>query len=960
MPLQHPIDVTSLATSHEPWLVALSIVVASLASYVALDMAGRTSAAGSHTRPAWLAAGSMAMGVGIWSMHFIGMLAFRLHGPPGRAGTPPVVLPIAYDVPLLVLSVVVAIGASALALAVVSRTRLGGRETAAASLLMGGAIAGMHYLGMAAMRMPATLGWRPWLVVASLGIAAGASYAALWLAKRLGNVATRQAAWVKGGAATVMGLAIAGVHYTGMAATRFGARPHAHVAVDGDVLASPSLAGHVIVAAVLVLLVALLGAAIDRGHHAELDETLRRSEDRFRSVSEAATDAIVSTDAAGHIVFWNRAAARLFGYTESEALGRKLSTLIGPKGMAAGGGAGVGRTMEIEAVRRDGTAFPIELSLSTWASEGQTYFTSIIRDITARRRIQEAIQESELRYRRLVEGSPECIIVHAAGRVLFANPAAAEVLAVASPEALIGRELLDLVHEESRGEVRERIALAAAADGDARAEPGEFRVVTADGRVLDVETVSVPVVHDGRRALQTHVRDVTPRKALERQLVHEAFHDPLTGLANRLLFRDRVEHALSRASRGGPRPVVLFLDLDNFKHVNDGWGHVVGDRLLVQVAARVLATLRAADTCARLGGDEFAVLLEEVDVTSGPVEARAAHVASRVVEALVPPLTCDGAEFTVGVSVGIAVAALGDSADDVLRNADLAMYRAKAAGKGRYEMFEPAMHAAVRDRLELEGDLRRVVERGCDDLVVHYQPIASIADGRIVGFEALVRWSDVRRGLVPPGAFISIAEETGLIVPIGHHVLRVACREARRWRDRVGESLSVTVNLSARQLVEPDLPHAVAAVLAESGLAPEYLVLEMTESMLIDDSETTLARLLALKALGVRLAIDDFGTGFSSLGYLERFPVDLLKIDKSFVDKVGLEHDESPLARAILGLGGALGMRVVAEGIETEAQWTRLRELGCELGQGFYLATPVPADGVDVLLDADRARVSRV
>ncbi|AHG89648.1 diguanylate cyclase [Gemmatirosa kalamazoonensis] len=704
---------------------------------------------------------------------------------------------------------------------------------------------------------------------------------------------------------------------------------------------------------------------VGRGRYAALVETLRRSEARFRAVSEAATDAIVSTDWQNRIVFWNAAATRMFGYAEAEAMGQPLARLIPttthgtrtPSPMWQGGHTAptlVGRTVELEATRRDGTAFPIELSLSSWYADGALYFTSIIRDVTARHRAQEAVRESELRHRQLVECSPECIVVHAAGVILFANPAAAELLGVRGAYELVGRRLLKVVHPDSRDEVRERIARAP--DSRSGAQLGEFRMLTADGRTLEVETSSVAVVHDGRRAVQTHVRDVTPRKALERQLVHEAFHDPLTGLANRVLFRNRVEHALARASRTGPRPVVLFLDLDDFKRVNDGWGHAAGDRLLVQVASRLRATLRDVDTCARLGGDEFAVLLDEPAGAESPLLSGAAHVAERIVASLGEPVECDGVALEVGVSIGIAAAAAADGADELLRNADLAMYRAKAAGKGRYEVFEPAMHAAVRERLELEADLRRVVANECRDLVVHYQPIAALAGRRLHGFEALVRWRDARRGFVPPLAFIPLAEETGLIVAIGRHVLETACRDARGWQDRLGRPLSITVNLSARQLLEPDLPRVVAAALSDSGIAPESLVLEMTESMLIDDTESTLGRVRALKALGVRLAIDDFGTGFSSLAYLERFPVDLLKIDKRFVDRVGREHDESPLARAILGLGAALGMRVVAEGIETEAQWTRLRELGCELGQGYYLARPAGLDDVERLLDAELAR----
>jgi predicted signal transduction protein with EAL and GGDEF domain len=349
-----------------------------------------------------------------------------------------------------------------------------------------------------------------------------------------------------------------------------------------------------------------------------------------------------------------------------------------------------------------------------------------------------------------------------------------------------------------------------------------------------------------------------------------------------------------------------------------------------------------------LGGDEFAVLLEEPADARTP-EGHAAHVAERIIAELGRPFRGEGSEFLVGVSVGIAAAVPDDGVEELLRNADLALYRAKARGRGRYELFEPAMHESVRRRLETEAELRAAIE-GDGELLVHYQPIAEIATAQVTGFEALVRWRHPRHGLVAPAEFIGIAEETGLIVPLGRLVLHEACRQTSEWHRALGEPLSVTVNVSGRQLADPGFERDVAGALAASGLDPAALVLEMTESMLIDDTDATLGRLAALKRLGVRLAIDDFGTGYSSLAYLQRFPVDLLKIDKSFIDQVGSAGAESPLARAILGLGGALGMGVVAEGVETATQWERLRELGCEFGQGFYLARPMPPAEAERLL----------
>jgi diguanylate cyclase (GGDEF)-like protein len=426
-------------------------------------------------------------------------------------------------------------------------------------------------------------------------------------------------------------------------------------------------------------------------------------------------------------------------------------------------------------------------------------------------------------------------------------------------------------------------------------------------------------------------------------MVHQALHDSLTGLPNRALFLDRLEHALDRAEGGDPSVAVLFLDLDRFKTVNDSLGHAAGDELLIGVGARIAANVRPSDTAARLGGDEFAVLLEDSRDKSD-----AARLADRLATALREPFVLHGKEVFIGASIGIACGAR--HGQDLLRYADLAMYRAKATGHARYEFFEPEMGAAVVERLELEADLRRAVER--DELVLHYQPIVHLTTGTVATVEALVRWQHPTRGLIPPLTFIPLAEETGSIVEIGRWVLREACRQAADWQRRYASDppLGVSVNLSCRQLQQPGFVDEVATTLREARIHPQTLTLEITEGMLMENTEDTIGRLRALKELGVRLSIDDFGTGYSSLRYLRQFPLDSLKIPKPFIDDVADDAKESALTQAIIHLGRSLGLEVVAEGIEENRQLSELRKLGCELGQGFLLAKPRNAGGIDVLL----------
>jgi diguanylate cyclase (GGDEF)-like protein len=420
-----------------------------------------------------------------------------------------------------------------------------------------------------------------------------------------------------------------------------------------------------------------------------------------------------------------------------------------------------------------------------------------------------------------------------------------------------------------------------------------------------------------------------------------------------------VEHALERSGRDGEPVSVLFMDLDDFKTINDSLGHAAGDRLLAEVGDRVKNTLRQADTAARLGGDEFAILLED-----GGDGLEAAEVASRILHALEGPFHLEGKEVFVRASIGIASAAHMETtgpegAEELLRNADVAMYMAKEAGKARYQVFEPAMHDTALKRLELKADLQRAVDN--QEFVVHYQPVIELDSGRIEGLEALVRWQHPLRGVVGPLDFIPLAEETGLIVDIGKWVLHEACLRGKELQERfrVDPPLHMSVNISARQLQRPEIVDDVAVTLMETGLDPSSLVLEITESVMMQDMDLSIQRLAELKELGIKLAVDDFGTGYSSLNYIRRFPVDILKVDKSFVDGVSEGGEESALTAAIIELAAILKLRPVAEGIERADQLEKLLALNCDLGQGFYFARPLPMTAVDDLLTTRKSLAER-
>ena len=561
-------------------------------------------------------------------------------------------------------------------------------------------------------------------------------------------------------------------------------------------------------------------------------------------------------------------------------------------------------------------------------------------------------QQSEARFASLVQNSSDVVtVLEADTTVLYASPSAHRVLGV-EPAQIAGTKFADLIHPDDR--TKAFSFLTSVSDGEGHTGIVEFRIRHADGSHRMVETLRTNLLHDPNvRGIVLNTRDISERKAFEDQLQHQAFHDSVTNLANRALFRDRVTHAIERQGRDRKPVAVLFMDLDDFKTINDSLGHAAGDQLLREVGERVKACLRAADTAARLGGDEFAILLED-----GGEGIQAVDVADRLMQALEAPFALEGKEVFVRSSIGIAVTD-GDAAPDaeeLLRNADVAMYMAKEKGKGRYQVFEPAMHDTALKRLELKADLQRALEH--EEFRLFYQPVIELETGKISGVEALIRWIHPVRGLVPPLDFIPLAEETGLIVPIGRWVMHEAARYAVELQERypMQPPFHMAVNLSARQIARPELIEEVREILLETGLEPSTLILEITESVMMQDMELSIERLGALKQLGVQLAVDDFGTGYSSLNYIRRFPVDILKVDKSFVDGVSEGGEASALTAAVIELAGILNLRPVAEGIERADQLARLLELHCDMGQGFFFAKPLPSDELQELL-SERAEM---
>ncbi|WP_181391975.1 EAL domain-containing protein [Deinococcus irradiatisoli] len=867
---------------YNPSLVALSYAIALLASYAALSLAGRVAASSGRERAAWLVGGAVAMGLGIWSMHFVGMLAFSLS------------TPVAYDLSTVLASLLVAVLASGIALFTAGRSQLHLPRLLLGGLTMGLGVAAMHYTGMAAMRIDGSMGYDLPLVALSVLVAVTASIAALWLAFRLRDGSAPGALRLRLLAALVMGGAVVGMHYTGQAATQF--FTHAMPSSPAHGVSATGLAVQVAAGTLFVLLLALLAALADERANAQA----RRLEERTR---------------------------------QSLALEARVAE----------------RTAELEAERHH---------LERLA-EQRRRLLEVARAILPSRSPDEIISTVLGAIRELLDidvaafwrFEPHTRQLHPfnVGGIGRAHPGdSAKGWSIPADQGITGdalrsgkAELVNQAHLDPRSVYPD----------DVRVETEHLISVplVTKSRTLGVfnfgRLKNPPFTEDEFELVQlfmSHAAAAVEQRELADRLAHQATHDTLINLPNRALFEDRLEQAIRGAGRHGGSVALLVMDLDGFKRVNDSLGHQAGDALLRQVAHRLRGRLRVGDTFSRMGGDEFTVVLPDLRDPSDAV-----RVGRELLRALEAAFWVDDRELFVTCSVGVALYPDdGHDAATLQRHADVAMYRAKADGRNALRCFAPEMNETARERLELEGWLRRALELG--EFELHYQPQVT-RSGTPVAVEALVRWRHPSLGLVPPAKFIPAAEESGLIVAIGEWVLAEACRQAAAWY-RLGQPIRVAVNVSALQFSRPDFFQTVEQALSGAGLDPSLLEVELTESLVMHDPGESARQMEQLRALGVRVAVDDFGTGYSSLSYLHRLPIDVLKIDRSFVAELEAPRGTQALVQAIVALARALDLMVVAEGVETDAQLAFLNELGCDLVQGYLFARPMPTREVSAFL----------
>ena len=914
----------SLTAQHDLRLVCLAGLICIATCLISMNLFVRANDAARDRPLPWLFVAATIFGAGVWATNFIAELAFE----PG--------FPINYDAGLTAISFLAAIGTVWLGMSVVHRYA----DPEEGGAMIGAGIAAMHYIGMAALRAPAQLHWDAGYVLASLAIAMTFAAAAMRVLIRGPALGGRLMAVV------LLILAIVGFRFTAMAAVTF--VPDSLIAVPGHAIAPNVLA--IAIATVIVLIVALglLGVTVDN----YLAERLRRSADHLARAQRIAHTGSIEQDLQTGAIEWSGETYRIFGLDPNlpAPVGEAFLALFHPDDRAAcetqGPAHQAGAACRLHMPRVD-LRFRIVLpgGAVRWVHHESELVLDqhglAVRWIGTYRDETEAY-EAEESFKLVFEDNPVPMWLFDPETLKFLAVNDAAVIHYGYDRAsFLKLTLLDIVPQRDRDAIEQAIRNRPGADGGPSHLWQHFK---ADGTEIDVLTYWRHTMFCDRPAQLVAIMDVTAKRQAEARIAHMAHHDALTSLPNRVLFHERLDEALLRVRRDRDKFAVLYLDLDQFKSVNDTLGHPAGDKLLMAVAERLRTCLRGSDMVAKFGGDEFAVLQMGL---AGPPEA--GILAERIVTLLSEPYDIEGQQAVIGTSVGIALApADGETSDQLLRNADMALYQAKEDGRCTFCFFQPGMGASLRAHHTLELDLRKAL--GASEFEVYYQPLVTLETGVICGFEALLRWHHPPRGMVAPAEFIPLAEEIGLIVPIGEWVLRQACAEAAGWPD----DLKVAVNLSPVQFKKGNLPQMVFATLASTGLPAARLELEITESIFLAESKANLATLRRLRALGVSISMDDFGTGYSGLSYLRAFPFDKIKIDRSFISELSESADCMAIIKAITNLGSNLGIPTLAEGVETETQLAWLREAGCTEMQGYLFSRPVPASEIAELLSPHR------
>ena len=925
------------AASYQPGWVLVSVLLSILGAYAALGAASRASAApNALTKLAWNVVSGLAFGVGTWSMHFIGMLALSL---PCRVG---------YDLQLTLLSMLPAVLGGLPAFGVAWRNNIKHLPVPLDSVLLGAGIGTMHYTGMAAMQLDGWVRYNPFIFALSIVVAVALSYVALRVKDRV-KAGRKRAVWV----ALILGSAISTTHYTSMAAAYF---------VIGDASNLPpsffapnGLAFMVSLAAAFLALATLAFAAVSRANAAT--EQLRLSEAKLRGIIEAEPECIKIVDAQGRLLEMNPAGLKMIEADSlAQVAGQPVINLIAPEHRAAFNQLHQqvlsGQTVELafEVVGLKGGRSWLETHAVPLQYQGQTVHLAVTRDVTERQLSEEALRISAT----VFESQQGMFVTNAQRVILQVNRAFGAITGYSTRDA-VGQTPRLLKSGRHDSVFYAAMTQSLQTEG---AWAGEIWNRRKDGEIYP-QWLAISAVKD-KTGQTTHYvavfNDISERVSAQAQFETLSFYDQLTNLPNRRLLLDRLDQALHASTRHARKNALLFVDLDNFKTLNDTQGHSQGDALLVQVAQRLKVCSREGDTVSHLGSDEFVVLLEDLSEDNIEAATQAETVASKILASFVPEFSLGSGPYHGTPSIGVTLfdGKELESSDQPLKRAELAMFQAKAAGHNTLRFFDAKMQAEVSNRAALEADLRQAVFK--QQLVLHYQPQV-VSAGRVTGVEALVRWQHPLRGMVSPAEFIPLAEDTGLILPIGQWVLDTACAQLAAWAaDPALARLTMAVNVSARQFKQVDFVLSVVASLARTGANPNRLKLELTESMLVDDVEAIIAKMGVLKAHGVGFSLDDFGTGYSSLSYLKRLPLDQLKIDQGFVRSIVTDPNDAAIAKMVVVLAESMGLSVIAEGVEMQAQADLLAHLGCHAYQGYLFSRPLPLAAFESFLRQAQAQ----